>query len=719
MEPGVTEIAEVDLAPLGLDAAVQLARSLRRSLARITATELARRSGGNPYYVGELVLHVASGGDLGPQAPADLDEALRARIARLSDERSVLLRVVAIAGGAIDEDVALRTAEIPAGNAASAVEALRAERLLRSEGGALDTFHERVRTAVLDRLDPDSTRRLHGRLAIVLLAAGVTNPDVLVEHFRAAENPEREAEFALAAADKAEQTLAFGRAADLYGRAIGLGVGGADELRALGLKRAEVLTRAGRWGEAADVRLELAKDASASLALTLRTTAAEQLLCSGRFEDGTRELEEVLRSMRIYVPASPWTALLALLGVRILLALRRTRPTPRPGGFTPEQRARFDVMVSAGSGFAMTDNVRGQYFQARAVLGALGGGYPAGLERAIFMETCFSATGGRSSERRSRALMALSRQVAERSPTRYSESFREGSEAFVAFFLGRFDAARIHAARAEELCQNLAGETFFVNWARSMECRALTFLGHLTELRRRLADARREMQRVGDLLGIANLVSSQSTLHLAADRVDLASEELEAVGGILPARRFLVLHFDHLMAGAQTELYCGRAASASALVERAWPRLRRSLLTRVSIMRLVAWALRGRVRLARASEVVGREREDHLRLVEALARRLGREGYALAEGHCAQLRAGAHAVRGDTASAARHAEQAERAFAAASMKVHGAASRLFRGTLLRGEEGDALTAQATEVLASEGIRRPERFAAMLAPGLRT
>ena len=67
----------------------------------------------------------------------------------------------------------------------------------------------------------------------------------------------------------------------------------------------DALTNAGRWGEAARLRLALAEEAEPVQALQLQTIAGEQLLCSGRFDSGAALLVEVLRAVHVYVPRNP------------------------------------------------------------------------------------------------------------------------------------------------------------------------------------------------------------------------------------------------------------------------------------------------------------------------------------------------------------------------------------------------------------------------------
>ena len=172
----------------------------------------------------------------------------------------------------------------------------------------------------------------------------------------------------------------------------------------------------------------------------------------------------------------------------------------------------------------------------------------------------------------------------------------------------------------------------------------------------------------------------------------------------------------HLIAVVQLGLYRGQAEAAFQRMEATWGPLRWSLLLRMSTVRIIALELRARAALAAAAQVTGKERERRLRLAEALAARLPREGAACADGFAALLRAGAEALRSHTTEAHELAVQAERAFDKAAMKLHVAASRRLQGLCLKGDEGTARIESARETMAAMGVRRPDQFAAMLAPG---
>ena len=80
------------------------------------------------------------------------------------------------------------------------------------------------------------------------------------------------------------------------------------------------------------------------------------------------------------------------------------------------------------------------------------------------------------------------------------------------------------------------------------------------------------------------------------------------------------------------------------------------------------------------------------------------------------LLAGIAGVRGEVDRAVGRLEAAEAGLTAADMALHAAVARRRRGQLLGGDTGRGLVSEADAWMAKQGIKSPERFAAMLAPG---
>jgi tRNA A-37 threonylcarbamoyl transferase component Bud32 len=740
LRSGLREVQQVhvEVSPLGLADAEDLAEKLladgappdsapertqpveadaaKRS-ARVT--RIAQESQGSPYFVDELVRFSRAGGGL-DGVTLRLDDALHQRISGLSDDAVELLRTVAVAGGIVSEEVAVRAARLAADAAHKAPALLRAEHLLRGmrRGTALDTFHDRVRETVIAHLGPDVLQSIHARLAAAFLASGSTDAEVLTFHFGAAGDTEREAEWAMVAAKKAEGALAFGRAVVLYERILALGLADQPRLAILGWL-GDALTNAGRWGEAATLRLDLAAEVDPVQALQLKTVAGEQLLCSGRFDRGAALLAEVLRAVHVHVPRSPLATLLGLVCARIFLNLRGLSYRLREGELPQALTVRIDPLLAAGYGFSMTESALGSYFNTRALIRALHAGDAERLLRALTAETCFSATEGCKAERRTLRRLARLRTLADTVGTPFSKAMVGAGSAFYHYFVRQdYPTSKSLFTGTERMLAELCVGQFWTRaTARTLACHAMMKLGQKAELVELVTTASREMDVIGDLYGLINLRTGPlAWIRLADDEPELSREELDEVEAQLPRSRFIWQTYIHQLASAQLCLYTGRGEDAFQKMEQTWGPLRWSLLLRISTLRIEAWELRGRASLAAASEATSRERERRLRLAETAAGRLVGERSACSDGLSALLRAGVQSLRHRAKEAIELARQAERAFEAASMGLHVAASRWFLGACLGGADGGALADRAREAMASAGIRRPDRFAAMLAPG---
>ena len=182
-------IRRIDLAPLTADAV----RRLVGATGTVDADELYEETGGNPFYVTEVI---AAGGSAVPRSVRD---AVLSRTARLSAAARESLDVVALAGPRAELSVV--TAVAP-GSEAALDEALGAG-VLQLQGDVLMFRHELARLTIVEEVPQLRRIGLHRRILDALLADSVADPARRAHHAEAAGLSEETARHALAAAGRA------------------------------------------------------------------------------------------------------------------------------------------------------------------------------------------------------------------------------------------------------------------------------------------------------------------------------------------------------------------------------------------------------------------------------------------------------------------------------------------------------------------------------------
>jgi DNA-binding CsgD family transcriptional regulator len=174
--------------------------------------ELFRRTGGNPFYVTE-VLEAP-----GEQIPETVRDAVLARAARLSVEARTLLDAVAIVPG----QVGVSLLEALAGEVLDRLEECIALGILRAERDRVAFRHEIARVAIEDALPPDRAVALHRAALCALSAAGPATTDLalVAHHAEGAGDIEAVLRYAPMAAERAASVGAHREAAAQLARAL-------------------------------------------------------------------------------------------------------------------------------------------------------------------------------------------------------------------------------------------------------------------------------------------------------------------------------------------------------------------------------------------------------------------------------------------------------------------------------------------------------------------
>lgn len=725
---GEPDLREIEVGPLEPDEAQALALASLGDLADAAsvAAAVAAEAGGNPFLVDVLSAHAGAGRAMSPLASGTprLDDVLSERMSALPADARSLLEVVAIAGNPVSRGAAETAAGLDGDRGAAALARLRAGKLLRSgaAGDDLVAYHDRIREGVVARLDDEARTRVHRALAHALVATGRADPEALVVHFGKGGERERAAEAAAVAAEKAVAALAFDHAVTLWRRALDHPGLSADARRDLQARLAEALTNDGRDAEAAEIRIAIARDAPPLEALELRRRAAEQLLVSGHFDRGYDLLRAVLADVGERFPTSPLAVVLWVLVCRLLLRWRGLAFEER-GPSAPDAKAlvRVDSLGSAGAGFAMTDNIRGAYFQTKNLLLALDTGDERRIARSLALEVCFTSAGGSSKRARTFALLDTARRLAGRVGTPDALALSELATGYAHYMNGEWRQAKAAFVAAEE---GFRDRCIDVNWllssTRTMLYRTLVLRGEVGELAARLPPVLRTAVDRGDEYAILNFRAiPMTTLQLAADDPGEASANIEQLIEKLPRGVFHIQHYYVLSAALDVDLYTGAPGRGLLRLQASARAMRRSLLLRVETVRLLVLDLRARAAIAAAAErpggsgeareLVARARADAaaiLRVDSPWARALG-----------LVLRASLHAQRGDRDATLAELARAEEALTASGMLLRAASVRRRLGQLTGGDAGSARVTAAETAMAELGVRNAEAMTRLYVPGL--
>ena len=290
-------VDRMDLEPFGRDEVeAQVAAILETPPDPALVDRLLARSDGNPFYVEELVLVGADGGDgpgrgrhgdLDGDLPPVLRDVLVARVAALSAPARGVLRAAAAAGRRIDDELLAGVLAMPVRDLADALrEAVASGILVRRGGGesgnrrldggrddrdgaAIEFRHGLLQEVVRDELMPAERTALHAGFAAALearLADPATGaahdvpPVEIARHWDAARRPDRALEPTLRAAAAAEHVYAFPEATRLWARAGELATAAPAAAAELGISRdvllehaADAAVLAGAYGDAIEL----------------------------------------------------------------------------------------------------------------------------------------------------------------------------------------------------------------------------------------------------------------------------------------------------------------------------------------------------------------------------------------------------------------------------------------------------------------------------------
>jgi serine/threonine protein kinase len=686
---------------------------------------LLAESQGHPMFLEELLRQSERSAQ---QAGAlRLDDALRARAARLPAEAQRLLDSIAVAGSPVAHRVMMDVASLSGEHYAAAVEALRIERLVRVSGlrrmDMLEPYHDRVREAVQARVPMARATALHDALAHSLIAHEGSQA-AIASHLELGANPARAADYFLRAADEARAALAFERAARLRKRALAVGTFAGEARTTLLEQIADDLSLAGFAREAADTLLELgqAPEHTEHARVDFLRRAAELYLSSGHLQDGHDAARRALAAVGRSLPGSRMRAILAFLWSDTRVGMSRFR-VPESQRSAPGSREQLeaDVLWSLGVGLALVDSIEAAVLANEALLHALAHGGPEHVARCLCAAAALATTVGRFGRAaRMRAAFDAALDVRSDPTVRLYRQIADLAHLFLC--VNDWQATVRTAAEARDTWTLLGQKR---GWEKAqlaqLECWALHQMGDVPTLRTRVHDNIREARETGNRFLEVNFRTFFIDMALADDAPDAALADVnDAIALWQPlSSEFNNQDYLVLCSRARVALYTGHGDDAA--LDREWARFDGSLLTRVLLLSQDALRMRVGMHQQRCRRARKRGQESEARRELSRARtlhaRLARHPLPLAQLEAQALAAGLAELSGRPDQAVHELRAALDAFRTRGMRMWEASIAHELGRRLGGDEGRGLLDQAQHGFCALGVRNPDLTIRGILPGL--
>jgi DNA-binding SARP family transcriptional activator len=287
----------IGLTPLSLDAVRALADG-----SGLAAAELYKLTGGNPFYVTEVL---QAGME---QVPPSARDAVLARAARLSVDSRDVLDVAALTGSRIE----VRLLESVTGRQPSAIDQLLVSGLLVWEGAWVRFRHEIARLAVAQAVPAYRGQTIHGLVLAALRSFGCEDDARMAFHAEAAGDGAAVLQYASAAAHRAAKLGSHREAVAQFERALRFS-GGADPLTLAGLYEglADEVPLLDRWEDA---------EVAAERALALWRQAGDRLRQGDTLRRLSRIRWNMCRGREAVAAAEAAVSVLETLGPSVELA---------------------------------------------------------------------------------------------------------------------------------------------------------------------------------------------------------------------------------------------------------------------------------------------------------------------------------------------------------------------------------------------------------------
>ncbi len=708
------EVRRFRLSRLNPEESVTLAGLLLDRVAPEQKQQTARivdETAGHPLFIGELVRYAAADHQAAIRQ-LRLDEAIWARVSQLPPAALDVLKILAVAVAPLSEELIYAAAQREPSDFQRCVATLRVSHLIRSAASAhtsLEVYHDRVRQAVIRRLDEEERVALNQRCAVALEASSAAiPPELLIYHLEGARQFDKAARKAVDAADRAQAGLAFEQAARLYKAALRLARWSDDERRQILIKLGDALASAGRGPDAASAYSEAAVGADPPTQLTCRIQVAFQLVASGRLESGAGQLFSLFKEHGHAVPRSQLQILLRIAWYRLRLALHGLRWIDRPKHeIQPRELALLALYKAAGRGLTLIDPVRAAYFVIRGLTLAIAIGDRDSVMDFLLLEAGFrGGEGAKDAAFLQRADAILREHPDPAFQTSYRMSLgtrrhnsmdREFKNTFE--MLDRSDQELSQTANAAwELS---AGRFFLILSLRKM--------GDFARLKSYSERFIREFEQRGNVYGSTTLSRLCNILWLVDDDPQGAREELKKHSWIPYSDGYHSQHWQEFMALVEIAIYEGSSIDEEFFVQHIRG-LKTSLHGRVLAYRCDAAWLVGRRALSELARDPSQDRAVRRSIANLLS--FNTQYPRVLAG---MLRATLAAYDHDTDAAIAQFRDVMALAELTHVFFIASVARRRLGLLIGGDEGKGLVTAAEHWMRAAGIQNVERMTTLVSP----
>lgn len=715
------EIVDLPLGPLQLEEAEALAASLLGEGPQVKqqARSIAEESAQSPLFIAELVRAVKKGG---ADLHVSMGRVVARRVQALPEDARQVAEVLACCDRPLDIAELASSSQLERERATHAVDRLRDEHLVNvaiSRGRTVfEIFHDKVRQAVLEGISEEARRNHHERLAKTFEAQIERDAEGIASHYRAAGNIERALDWIERAGDKAMETAATGLAVRRYREALDL----AQPARKYELTRklAQALADAGRGAQAAEAYLWLRKNTPQSSQQEdsqLVELAAEQYLRSGLVHEALDLYGSLLEQVGLALPKTPTGALMSLLWGRTRVKIRGTGFAERSPEQIPKAELRkIDLCWVVGNGLQGIDLVRSAHYYTHNLLLSLELGEPYRVSRALSLAAVHSALESSAGVKRGEGLQARAEEIARRINDPHALGWAKAAQAVLAW--GRADLSQCpkYVDEAVPLLRERSDTAYREIGSLQVwfQLHTLFLSGQLDRMAQLGPAVAREAEARGDRYTLSTVRAyTLPWVWATQDRPEEGRREAELAISVWPEGAWYHQHWAHLRALCFLDLYEGQGDNVLGRVQAARERMTQSMQLRIRTLRMEFNYLEGRGALEQMLQGTAGTRA--VSLVEQKIRKLDAEDNGLASVYARALEAGLSAVTDSMANAARKFAQAEQAFETLGMPLHVAAVAWRRGECLKGEAANEPVARARNLLATRGVKAPERFVSMLMP----